>query len=248
MIRRQFFMWIVAAIVLAGLMSYVSAQHAGGHVVELKNAKGESVGTATITAINKKGGVRIKLDLKNLPPGSYRIDPRPPASGWYIKSIAIGAAKPVAAKTAIPVAEREGISLKSGERVSGLTVTITEGAASIRARISVAANQKLPPNMRFYLVPAERASNENLLRFFEGTVADDGTFAIGNLAPGRYWMIAQPAMETDSNNVKSIKSDSAFRSKVLRDAEALKKEIAFKPCERTTDYELPYWPPTSTKQ
>ena len=73
MIRRQFFMWIVAAIVLAGLMSYVSAQHAGGHVVELKNANGESVGTATITAINKKGGVRIKLDLKNLPPGQHAI-------------------------------------------------------------------------------------------------------------------------------------------------------------------------------
>ena len=73
MIRKQFFMWIVAVIALAGLMSYVSAQHMGGHVVELKNASGESVGTATITAINKKGGVRIKLDLKNLPPGQHGI-------------------------------------------------------------------------------------------------------------------------------------------------------------------------------
>ena len=71
---------------------------------------------------------------------------------------------------------------------------------------------------------------------------------MGNLAPGRYWMIAQPAVESDSNSVKSIKSDSAFRSKVLRDGEALKKEIAFKPCERTTDYDLPYSPPTSPKQ
>jgi len=73
MIRKQFFMWIVAVIVVSGLMSYVSAQHMGGHVVELKNASGESVGTATITAINKKGGVRIKLDLKNLPPGQHGI-------------------------------------------------------------------------------------------------------------------------------------------------------------------------------
>ena len=73
MIRKQFFMWIVAVIALAGLMSYVSAQHMGGHTVELKNGNGESVGTATITAINKKGGVRIKLDLKNLPPGQHGI-------------------------------------------------------------------------------------------------------------------------------------------------------------------------------
>jgi Cu-Zn family superoxide dismutase len=54
------------------LLSYVAAQHSG-HVVELKNANGESIGTATLTALNKKGGVRIKLDLKNLPPGQHGI-------------------------------------------------------------------------------------------------------------------------------------------------------------------------------
>src|SRR5215216_8176888 len=73
MIRKQFFTLIVAGIVFAGLLSYVSAQHMGGHSVELKNANGESIGTATITAMNKKGGVRIKLDLKNLTPGQHGI-------------------------------------------------------------------------------------------------------------------------------------------------------------------------------
>ena len=71
--KRQFIAWIVAAIITGSLLSYVAAQHAGGHTVELKNAKGESVGTATLTAINRKGGVRIKLDLKNLPPGQHAI-------------------------------------------------------------------------------------------------------------------------------------------------------------------------------
>jgi len=73
MIRRQFITWIIAGIIIAGLLSFASAQHMGGHTVELKNAKGESVGTATLTAINKKGGVKIKLDLKNLPPGQHGI-------------------------------------------------------------------------------------------------------------------------------------------------------------------------------
>lgn len=204
--------------------------------------------TATNHVSTGVGDAKGSFTLKNLPPGSYRIDPRPPASGWYVRSIAIGATQPVAARAASLVVERDGISLKSSERVSGLTVAITEGAAGIRGRISVAAGQSLPPRMRLYLVPAERDSSENLLRFFEGTVANDGTFAMGNLAPGRYWMIAQPAVESDSNSVKLIRSDSAFRSKVLRDAEALKKEIAFKPCERTTDYDLHYSPTTSTKQ
>src|SRR5215217_8159762 len=73
MIRKQFFTWIIAAILIGGLLSYVSAQHMGGHTVELKNANGESVGMATITALNKKGGVRIKLALKNLTPGVHGI-------------------------------------------------------------------------------------------------------------------------------------------------------------------------------
>ena len=73
MIRRQFITWIIAGIIIGGLLSFASAQHMGGHTVELKTPSGESVGTATITAINNKGGVKIKLDLKNLPPGQHGI-------------------------------------------------------------------------------------------------------------------------------------------------------------------------------
>lgn len=72
--RKYFFAWIVAGIIVGGLISFVAAQHPAGHsghTVELKNAQGESVGTATLTAAGK--GVRIKLDLKNLPPGSHAI-------------------------------------------------------------------------------------------------------------------------------------------------------------------------------
>lgn len=70
MLRKQFIAWVVAGIVMAGLLSYVAAQHSG-HTVELKNGNGDSVGTATITKSGK--GVRIKLDLKNLPPGEHAI-------------------------------------------------------------------------------------------------------------------------------------------------------------------------------
>jgi Cu-Zn family superoxide dismutase len=70
MLRKQFIGWVVAAIIIGGLLSYVAAQHSG-HTVELKNGQGESVGTATITESGK--GVRIKLALKNLPPGEHAI-------------------------------------------------------------------------------------------------------------------------------------------------------------------------------
>jgi superoxide dismutase, Cu-Zn family len=68
--RKHFIAWIVAGIIVGGLLSFVAAQHSG-HTVELKNAKGESVGTATLSTAGK--GVRIKLNLKNLPPGSHAI-------------------------------------------------------------------------------------------------------------------------------------------------------------------------------
>ena len=68
--RKHFIAWIIACVIIGGLLSFVVAQHSG-HTVELKNAQGESVGTATLSAAGK--GVRIKLDLKNLPPGSHAI-------------------------------------------------------------------------------------------------------------------------------------------------------------------------------
>jgi len=39
--------------------------------VELKDAKGDSVGTAVLS--ESKGGVKIKLNVKNLPPGEHAI-------------------------------------------------------------------------------------------------------------------------------------------------------------------------------
>ncbi len=46
---------------------------AATQVVELKNAKGESVGTATLSGDPSAQGVNIKLDLKNLPAGEHAI-------------------------------------------------------------------------------------------------------------------------------------------------------------------------------
>lgn len=86
--RKHFIAWIISGIIVGGLLSFVAAQqsqeqkhkgsmHAAGHTVEFKNAQGESVGTATIME-NGKGsevgkGVKVKLDLKNLPPGQHAI-------------------------------------------------------------------------------------------------------------------------------------------------------------------------------
>jgi Cu-Zn family superoxide dismutase len=62
---------ILVVTAVAGMMA-VALQGASKPVtVDLKDAKGESVGSAMLS--DNKGGVRIKLDLKNLPPGEHAI-------------------------------------------------------------------------------------------------------------------------------------------------------------------------------
>jgi Cu-Zn family superoxide dismutase len=68
--RRQIFLLLGGAVMAICLLSYASAQQSGV-TIELKNAQGEGVGTATFSQARK--GVRIKLDLKNLPPGLHAI-------------------------------------------------------------------------------------------------------------------------------------------------------------------------------
>jgi superoxide dismutase, Cu-Zn family len=67
---RRMYIWLVVAIVASSLFSYATAQQTGV-TVDLKNAQGESVGTAVISAKGK--GIAIKLDLKNLSPGIHAI-------------------------------------------------------------------------------------------------------------------------------------------------------------------------------
>jgi Cu-Zn family superoxide dismutase len=62
----------IAAIVAACLIPVFARSKANKMtVVELRDAKGDGVGTATIYA--KSYGVEVRLDLKNLPPGEHAV-------------------------------------------------------------------------------------------------------------------------------------------------------------------------------
>jgi len=84
-----------------------------------------------------------------------------------------------------------------------------------------------------------------MLRFYEARPDADRSFTIDNVAPGRYLIVARLMEENDSGATKTIRQDGVFRAKVVHEAEALKKDFAFKPCEQLADYQLPYSPPTS---
>jgi Cu-Zn family superoxide dismutase len=64
--------FVLAGVMLACAATQAMAVAAGKPVVvEIKNAAGQSVGTATLT--DAKPGVRIKLDVRSLPPGEHSI-------------------------------------------------------------------------------------------------------------------------------------------------------------------------------
>src|ERR1700741_374633 len=55
----------------AGVLTCAASPAPKAVVVEIKNASGQSVGTATLT--DAAPGVRIKLDIRSLPPGEHSI-------------------------------------------------------------------------------------------------------------------------------------------------------------------------------
>ena len=137
-------------------------------------------------------------------------------------------------------AARNWTTLKSGERLAGLTVTIAAGAASMHGQIDLAEGQKLPPRLFVYLVPAEREQADDVLRYFAAVVLADGTFAQNNLSPGRYWVLAQPVSESDSNILSKLRlpDEAEARAKLRHDAEAARTEIELRPCQNIADYRL----------
>ena len=67
--KRKLLIWLIATALLVFFLSHASAQKR--LTVEMKNAQGENVGTATLTPAGH--GVRIRLNLKKLPPGEHAI-------------------------------------------------------------------------------------------------------------------------------------------------------------------------------
>jgi superoxide dismutase, Cu-Zn family len=62
---------LAALFTLCAVATFAQAKPITRKTVELKDAKGNSVGTATI--VSKGKGVEVKLDLKDLPPGEHAV-------------------------------------------------------------------------------------------------------------------------------------------------------------------------------
>ena len=183
--------------------------------------------------------------MNNLSPGQFKLNTRFFAKYWYLRSII--RETPGATTSRTGVANRQadqarfGINLKFGERISGVTVTLAAGAASLRGTVKPAEGESLPSRLYLHLVPAEKENAEDVLRFFTAMVQGDGTFAFNNLPPGRYWAIARQAEnEPQSDATLRAFEEGDTRLKLRRAAEAAKAEVELKPCQNVIHYRLPF--------
>jgi hypothetical protein len=185
--------------------------------------------------------------LRNLAPGQFNMDVRFFAKYWYVRSVAreATAIQPVTGRVGVTTRQtdvaRNGISLKFGERVSGLNVTLAEGAASLRGTVKPVPGESVPPKLYFYLAPGEKENAEDVMRFFMTPVSAEGAFGINNLPPGRYWVLARAAAGNQPQSVSKLRSleETDMRTQIRRAAEAGKTAVEFKPCENVSSFELP---------
>ena len=184
-------------------------------------------------------GEKGEFNISGLDPSRYFISSGLPDENWYFKSITAPVA--TAGRDSVgPMATydvgRNGLAVKSGDRVSGLVVTIANGAASLRGSLK-AENESLraPARMVVHLVPAEPAAADDVLRFAEVPAARNGAFEFKNIAPGKYHLLTRSAPNDEPNDNPPAAWDAVERAKLRKEAEAMNVEVELKPCQRITD-------------
>lgn len=188
------------------------------------------------TAPNEKG----EFTLLNLEPDSYRLEPDLPGESWFIRSITLPPAGTAKTKTD---AARLPINVKAGEKLSGVEITLAEGAASLSGRVvlkETSPRGTSPLNLRIHLIPAEPTASDDVLRYRELVTEKDGSFAFNHLAPGKYRLLTRSIPDTEKDKPRPAAFDSTERIKLRKEAEAANNELELKPCQRINDYVLKF--------
>ena len=183
-------------------------------------------GISTVAAPDDKGA----FTLNGLKAGRHFLELQLPDEHWFVKSVLLPAAP--AANPSAREAGRNGVLLKAGEKLTGLSVTLAEGAAGLKGNVTSIG--KLPPRLRIHLLPAEPEAKDDLLRFAEVSADEDGSFAFANVAPGKYLLVARAVAETEQADKpsKPVAWDVAERAKLRKEAETANATVELKTCQR----------------
>lgn len=175
--------------------------------------------------------------FRNLEAGRWRLAVRLPDENWYVRSItsATPTASTATRKTATTAAAtlnigRNGASLKAGEKLTGVTVTVAEGAAGLKGSLPDASKGK----QQIHLIPAEKENADDVLRYAQTNTTGEGVFQFKNIAPGRYLLLAKPVRE---DSVK-LAWDATQRAALRKEAETVGNIIELGVCQRLDDFKL----------
>jgi len=176
--------------------------------------------------------------------GLHHLDVRLPAEHLYLRTVTLPQPDPKAK----PIdAAMTGLQLKAGDKITGLVVTMSEGAARFSGTVITGTESKPPEaKMSVHLVPAEPESAEDVLRYFEAQVSADGTFTLINLQPGKYWLVGRENSEMEQTEAdhKPLAWDAGARTSLRFEGEGSKKLIELTQCQNVTDYRFKYEPLT----
>jgi Carboxypeptidase regulatory-like domain len=191
------------------------------------------------TTLNVKG----EFTARGLDAGKYRLGITLPTEAWYVRAInppaAVRGPQPGATPPRTGDAWQGVVTLKSGERVSPVSIMVGQDAAFLSGRVAVTPESALPAGLRVHLIPTERDRADNILRYSETPVSSDGSFTFRNLAPGSYFVAAriEPG-ETGSAPPRPSAWDPTTRIKLRREADAANNVVELKSCQRLVDYAL----------
>jgi Carboxypeptidase regulatory-like domain len=200
-----------------------------------------------VNGLTEKG----EFTVYDLAADRYFLEPRLPNENWYVKAITAPASTSSSANTKEPARgplsadiSRNGITLKAGEKITGVVATIADGAAGLSGKVIPASGggegSRLPARLRIHLIPAEARAADESLRFAEAFAREDGSFLLSNIPPGKYWLIALAAPDDEMSDrpVAPLAWDANERAKLRRQVMAAKNEIELQPCGRVKDYVL----------
>ena len=123
---------------------------------DIVDALSGPLGAFKDTVPNEKGEFIISL----LPPGTHRLNVKLPAAHLYLRAVTLAQSDPGAKPND---AAKNGIKLKSGDKIKGLVASVSEGAARLAGKVVVGSENKPPETkMRVHLVPAEAEAAENV--------------------------------------------------------------------------------------
>ncbi|MEK6299519.1 MAG: carboxypeptidase-like regulatory domain-containing protein [Acidobacteriota bacterium] len=196
---------------------------------------------------NIHGGAndRGRFILNGISAGRYRIDASLFHESWFAKSLVMlrePASDPKRATDSGPGNPiLESLSVQSGDRTR-LKITFAEGAATLNGRVLGPRGKPLPSRLYVHLVPAEPLkTSDEVLRFLESEVREDGSFSLEHIAPGKYWVFAKSGANRPSVSLSAPSSWTATGRAMLRkEGQKSKAAIELGPCQSAKGYVVTY--------